>query len=83
MQISEVTAKLKGVKGNGNQYTALCSAHDDKTPSLAVSVKNDKILLHCHANCPTEKIVAAIGLEMKDLFTEERPHTKRQRQAQA
>jgi DNA primase len=73
MQITDILARLKSVKGNGNQYTALCPAHDDKSPSLAVSVKNGKILLHCHANCPKEKIVAAIGLEMKDLFTEERP----------
>ena len=74
MQINEVIAKLKGVKGNGNQYTALCPAHDDKNPSLAVSVKDGKILLHCHARCSTESIVAALGLEMKDLFTEERPN---------
>ena len=69
MQMNEILTRLKGVKGNGNQYTALCPAHDDKTPSLAVSVKDGKILLHCHANCPKEKIVAAMGLEMKDLFS--------------
>jgi 5S rRNA maturation endonuclease (ribonuclease M5) len=71
--MNEIIMKLKGVKGSGTQYTALCPAHDDKNPSLAVSVKDGKILLHCHAGCSTENIVAAIGLEMKDLFADERP----------
>jgi hypothetical protein len=74
MKINEVIAKLKSVKGNGNQYTALCPAHDDKNPSLAVSEKDGKILLHCHAGCSKESIVAAMGLEMKDLFTDKSPN---------
>jgi 5S rRNA maturation endonuclease (ribonuclease M5) len=49
------------------------TAHDDQNPSLAVSTKDGKILLHCHADCSKESIVAAMGLEMKDLFTDERP----------
>lgn len=69
--MNEIIAKLKGVKRNGNQYTALCPAHDDQKPSLAVSAKDGKILLHCHAGCSKESVVAAMGLEMKDLFTEE------------
>ena len=79
MQLNDILQKLKGVKscvqnrgagreGHGNQYTALCPAHDDKTPSLAISEKDGKILLHCHAGCTKESIVAAMGLEMKDLF---------------
>ena len=71
MQITEITARLKGVKGNGRQYTAHCPAHDDKNPSLSINKKDGKILLHCHAGCPKENILAAIGLEMKDLFDTE------------
>jgi 5S rRNA maturation endonuclease (ribonuclease M5) len=73
MRINDVLGRLKGVKRNGNQYAALCPAHDDKKPSLAVSEKDGKILLHCHAGCPKENIMAAIGLEMKDLFIGESP----------
>ena len=83
MRLNDVLQRLKGVKGNGGQYTALCPAHEDKTPSIAISEKEGKILLHCHAGCTKESIVAAIGLEMKDLFVEERftpsnaPHNTR------
>ena len=68
MRLSDILQRLKGVKGGGKQYTALCPAHEDKKPSLAISEKKGKILLHCHAGCPKEKIVAAMGLEVKDLF---------------
>ena len=49
MRLNDVLQRLKGVKGNGGQYTALCPAHEDKNPSLAISEKEGKILLHCHA----------------------------------
>jgi len=73
MQLSEILQKLKSVKGDGCQYTALCPSHEDKNPSLAVSEKEGKILLYCHAGCSKESIVAALGLEMKDLFIEANP----------
>ena len=73
MRLNDILQRLKGVKGSGNQYTALCPAHEDKNPSLAISAKEGKILLHCHAGCSAESIVAAIGFEMKDLFIEEIP----------
>ena len=72
MQLRDILQRLKGVKGGNGQYTALCPAHSDKNPSLAVSEKGGKILLHCHAGCSNESIVSALGLEIKDLFTEER-----------
>lgn len=70
MQLNEFLERLKTVKGNGNQYTAICPAHTDKDPSLSVSEANGKILLHCHAGCTTENILGVIGLDMKDLFIE-------------
>jgi 5S rRNA maturation endonuclease (ribonuclease M5) len=73
MQLSEITARLKGVKGGGSRYQALCPAHNDKAPSLSISESGGKILLHCHAGCPTERIVAALGLEMKDLYAADKP----------
>jgi archaellum biogenesis ATPase FlaH len=36
---------------------------------LSISVGEDgRVLLHCHAGCAPEGIVAALGLEMRDLF---------------
>ena len=56
-------------RGVGNdQANIRCPAHIDHTPSLAVKLTEDKILLKCHAGCETEKILEALDLEWKDLF---------------
>lgn len=55
----------------GSGYTCNCPAHDDKNPSLSVDIGDDgRVLLHCHAGCTAESVVTAIGLTMKDLYTE-------------
>ncbi len=60
---------LKNVQQCGSGWTARCPAHDDQKPSLSVSVGDDgRVLIHCHAGCPSERIVQMLGLEMSDLF---------------
>ena len=71
MQLSEFLRLLKGVTGGDNQYKAKCPAHEDKNPSLSIAGNDGKILLHCHAGCPQENIVFAMGLNMSDLFSKE------------
>lgn len=69
MQFKEFLSKLEGVKRDkNNQYTALCPAHDDHKPSLSVTEKAGKILLHCFAGCNYKAILDELGLEDKDLF---------------
>lgn len=52
-------------------WSALCPAHDDSTPSLSVGAgKDGKILLYCHAGCPTDQVVRALGLSMHELWPE-------------
>ena len=70
--LERVLALLKDVTGpKGGQWTARCPAHEDHTPSLSIREGDDgRVLLHCHAVCPTEKIVADIGLTMRDLFVQ-------------
>jgi hypothetical protein len=47
---------------------ARCPAHDDRIPSLSVSQGDDgRILLHCHAGCPTDVILERLGLTYGDL----------------
>ena len=59
--------KLK--KTNQDKWTALCPAHDDRTPSLSVRELDDgKVLLTCWAGCSIGEIVAALGLHLRDLF---------------
>jgi 5S rRNA maturation endonuclease (ribonuclease M5) len=62
-----VLERLSRVKGSGRQRTARCPAHHDRENSLSVNDSGD-VLLCCHAGCQTEEVVAALGLEMKDLF---------------
>lgn len=53
----------------GRGWTARCPAHDDERPSLSVAEGADgRCLLHCFAGCKLEDIVAALGLQMEDLF---------------
>lgn len=55
----------------GGQFTALCPAHEDKSPSLSVKVDTDGFtLLHCFAGCTPEEVVNAVGMELRDLYPE-------------
>lgn len=68
--IDRLKAKLTGMRPDGpNHWMAKCPSHDDKQASLSITLENDqKILMHCHAKCRTEVILAAIGLSLADLF---------------
>lgn len=55
-----------------------CPSHPDRNPSLTVTRKDDRVLLHCHAGCTTEQVCDAIGIKTRDLYNktdtpEERP----------
>lgn len=78
MEFDNFLSRLSGVKRSGQGATARCPAHDDKHQSLSVSLgSGGKILLNCHAGCRTEAIVEALGLSMRDLFTEDKPTQKK------
>jgi 5S rRNA maturation endonuclease (ribonuclease M5) len=64
----EFVERLEGVKGNGSGYTALCPAHNDQEASLSIKDADDRILVHCHAGCPTEEILGSLGLTWTDLW---------------
>jgi hypothetical protein len=69
-KLKALLSKLKSVQStDSNKWKACCPAHSDRKPSLSIRVANDgKILIHCHAGCPTEKVVTALGMSMSDLF---------------
>ena len=70
--------RLTGVKQSSTSWMARCPVHDDQTASLSVSQAEDgKILLKCHAGCSTERVVAALGLTMADLFSNSNPPSSR------
>ena len=48
-----------------------CPAHDDRTPSLSVTLGNTAILFHCFAGCTNADVLAALdraGTRTRDLF---------------
>lgn len=60
--------RLEGVSGSNGRYQAKCPAHEDRLPSLAITAAEDKILIHCFAGCAPVDIMAAVGLQLGDLF---------------
>ena len=66
--IQHFTVKHRGERGGLRSYQCTCPAHDDKKASLTISEAGDgRVLMYCHAQCPTESILQAVGLTMGDL----------------
>ena len=62
----------RGGKWSGTKGMARCPAHDDRTPSLGVSLGRGAILLHCFAGCDQESVLAALardGVPASALFS--------------
>ena len=54
-----------------NKGMCCCPAHDDRTPSLSVTLGRKAILFHCFAGCSNEEVIAALdrqGIRSRDLF---------------
>ncbi|MFC2172898.1 hypothetical protein ACFLU6_09750, partial [Acidobacteriota bacterium] len=77
MNLPALLSRLQGVKKAGDGFLARCPAHDDHDPSLSVSNGDGKILIHCQAECPIENVLAALGLELKDLYIDESPTSQK------
>ena len=65
-------SKLDKVKRTGaGRWLACCPAHADKGPSLSIRETDDgRVLVHCFAGCSAVEILAAVGLELRDLYPE-------------
>ena len=62
----------RGGKWSGARGMARCPAHDDRTPSLSVSLGQKAILFHCFAGCDQQSVLAALareGFEAPALFS--------------
>lgn len=71
MRADDLLSRLDKVKGRNGRWIACCPAHDDRSPSLAISEGEDgRILLYCHALCSVESIVGAVGLTLSDIMPE-------------
>lgn len=69
MTAEAVAARLPSARRNPRGWLAKCPAHDDRAPSLSISSGADgRVLLKCFAGCELDRVVAALGLQTRDLF---------------
>jgi hypothetical protein len=77
MSVDTLLQRLTKVKGGRGHWTACCPAHEDRSPSLAVTETDDgRILLKCFGGCSVQAIVGAIGMDITDLFPDSNDHYK-------
>lgn len=65
-----IVESLQGIWSRGKGMCC-CPAHDDRTPSLSVTLGRKAILFHCFAGCSNEEVIAALdrqGVRSRDLF---------------
>ncbi len=61
--------ETRGGKWSGTKGMACCPAHDDRTPSLRVTLGRKAILFHCFAGCDQQAVLAALAREGFDAST--------------
>jgi hypothetical protein len=68
--VDNLLQHLDKVKCTGpGTWSARCPAHEDRGPSLTIAEKDDgRILLHCFAGCDVHDVLAAVDLDISDLF---------------
>jgi hypothetical protein len=68
--MERVLRTATGVRRSGpGRWSAICPAHPDLRPSLSIRELDDgRVLLHCHAGCAIDAVVASVGLQLQDLY---------------
>ena len=70
MSALDLVNRLDHCRSSGDgKWIARCPSHEDKSPSLSIMEKSDgRVLIHCHAGCGANDVLAAIGLEYDALY---------------
>ncbi len=71
MQLTDFLFLTEGAREIGDgKYKSRCPAHEDHVASLSISEGRygDRIVLFCHAGCPTREILQSLGLGLRDLY---------------
>ena len=67
--VDRIRARLARCTRVGNGWKCQCPAHDDRENSLKLDRGDgDQALLHCHAGCETEAVLAAVDMTLADLY---------------
>lgn len=84
MSAAKLLERLEGVRATGpDRWIAKCPAHEDRSPSLSIRETDDgTTLVKCFGGCGAADVVAAAGLELRDLFPE-RPAEHRRKPSRA
>jgi hypothetical protein len=71
--VQRVLSRLKNVATVTGGWTARCPAHADRVNSLSIAEGEDgRALIHCHAGCEFEEVVAALCITVRSLFVQRR-----------
>jgi hypothetical protein len=70
MTAGKLLGRLQGVRASGPaRWMARCPAHEDRSPSLSIRETGDgTVLVNCFAGCTADAVVAAVGLQLRDLY---------------
>ena len=69
MSADTLLSRLEKVKRTGpGSWLACCPAHEDRSPSLSVAERDDRVLLHCFAGCSALDVLGAVGLDFADVM---------------
>jgi hypothetical protein len=63
-----VSARLRVHGSLLDRGKARCPAHDDGKASLSISQGREGVVMHCHAGCSNDSILAALNMSKADLF---------------
>jgi hypothetical protein len=59
---SDINAMIRALDGKrtGSGAMVKCPAHDDRNPSLHITLEGGKVLVHCMAGCSQSEVIAAL-----------------------
>lgn len=60
MMLDTLAHALKARRSSPTTWMAVCPAHEDRNPSLAIREKDGKVLVHCHAGCSQQAVLDAL-----------------------
>jgi hypothetical protein len=59
LSLPQIAARLHA-RRCGRGFIARCPAHEDRHPSLSLSERDGRVLVHCHAGCAQADVIAAL-----------------------
>lgn len=76
MSVEVLLSKLDKVKSTGKgRWIACCPAHNDLVPSLAITIKEGKTLVHCFSGCSVYDVLLSVNMQINDLFPDSSPRS--------